>query len=487
LTAIPAAELAAAQTHPKRRRNPVRTSIRTKRQGDFMQSQSPATHFQPARAWFMTAMLFLLMVINFIDKVALGLVAAPLMKELGLSPAQYGMLAGSFFLLFAITGVAGGFLANRWPTRWILLAMALVWSVVQLPVALSSSLAMLLACRILLGAGEGPAQPIAIHACYKWFPDARRNLPVTVFQQGGVLGMVAAGILIPVINDTWGWRSNFVMLAVMGFAWGVLWLCFGREGTLEVNTSTSARKYAHAAPDGARRLPYRALLTNRTFVCTTALHFCAFLSLALVLTWLPAYLNQGLGYSSRVAGQMFAGALLVSTPVGLGLSAWSQRMMVRGVASRLARGAFVCGCLLVGGVLFVVAAAFGLAPSVKVALIAVAIAMTPIIYSLGPAMVAQITPAPQRGAMLAIEYSVAWIAGIIAPPIVGWLIRNAGNDIARGFEHGLILTGVLLVMLSLVGLRMLDPEASAARLSSLASGDAPHGPASPAEPAPTSP
>lgn len=419
--------------------------------------------YQPARAWFMAAMLFLLVAINFIDKVVLGLVATPLMAELGLSPAQYGLLAGSFFFLFAVTGVAGGFLSNRWPTRWLLLAMALLWAVVQLPIAYGSSLATLIACRVLLGAGEGPAQPVAIHACYKWFPDERRNLPVSVFQQGAVLGMVVAGIAVPWIDVRWGWRTNFVVLAVLGFAWAILWLVVGREGPLDAHTTNATD--SKGTEGNAPRISYRALLADRTVACIIALHFAAFLTLALVLTWLPAYLNQGLGYAPQRAGQVFAAVLVASAPVGLVLSAWSQRMMTRGVPSRIARGAFVCACLAVGGVLLVVTAVCDFGPLAKVVLIALAIATTPIIYSLGPAMVAQIAPPAQRGAALAIEYSVAWIAGIVAPPVVGWLIRGAHDNVAVGFEQGLLLTGALLVVLALGGFVVLNPERSLERLT----------------------
>lgn len=420
--------------------------------------------YQPARAWFMTAMLFLLVAINFIDKVVLGLVAAPLMKELGLSPAQYGFLAGSFFFLFALTGVAGGFLSNRLPTRWLLLVMALLWAVVQLPIAYGSSLGMLVACRVLLGAGEGPAQPIAIHACYKWFPDERRNLPVSVFQQGAVLGMVVAGIAVPWIDATWGWRTNFLVLAVLGFAWAILWLVAGREGPLDARATKSPAERSSTAGAGAR-IRYRVLLSDRTVICIIALHFAAFLTLALVLTWLPAYLSEGLGYAPRRAGQLFAALLVASAPVGIVLSALSQRLMTRGVPSRIARGAFVCGCLAVGGVLLVAAAVCDIGPAVKVVLIALAISTTPIIYSLGPAMIAQITPPEQRGAALAIEYSVAWIAGIVAPPAVGWMIRAAHNNVAVGFEQGLLLTGALLVVLGVGGLKVLNPERSLERLT----------------------
>ena len=427
------------------------------------------SNYQPLRAWFITSMLLVLMAINFVDKVALGLVASQLMKELSLSPAQYGLLASSFFLLFPVTCIAGGFLANRLSTRWLLVAMSVLWALVQLPIAFSSSLAVLIVSRVLLGASEGPAQPIAIHACYKWFPDERRNLPVSVFQQGGVLGMVGASLLIPIVNETWGWRSNFLLLGGVGLAWAVLWLCFGREGTLDaqgLRLVPQAVNLSQATPAPLKRFPYRTLLTDRTVVCTIALHFAATLSFALGLTWLPTYLSQGLGYSPRHAGQLFACMLLAIALVSLALSAWSQRMMVRGVPSHIARGGFTCSCLAIGGVVFVAAATLTLGPGWKAALIAIAISMTPIIYSLGPAIVAQITPPAQRSAVLSIEYSIAWIAGVIAPTAVGWMIRAAHNNIAIGFEHGLLANGLLLVILGVWGLKVLNPERSIVRLAS---------------------
>ena len=46
------------------------------------------------------------------------------------------------------------------------------------------SLTTLLICRIILGAGEGPAFSVAAHAIYKWFPDEKRTLPTAIISQG---------------------------------------------------------------------------------------------------------------------------------------------------------------------------------------------------------------------------------------------------------------------------------------------------------------
>nr|WP_256735105.1 MFS transporter [Variovorax sp. dw_954] len=398
----------------------------------------------------------LFILINFIDKVVVGLVAVPLMSELGLTPVQFGVVAGSFFWLYSISGVAGGFISNRVKASTLLLVMAVIWSVAQIPIAISSSVTMLIAARVLLGVGEGPAWPVAIHACFKWFPDDKRNLPVSVIAQGATLGLLVAGIGIPVVTAHWGWRANFVLLGVMGVAWCALWLAFGAEGAIEDKPKPGQ--------GSAQRVPYARLLADRTVWGNFLLHFVAYWGLALTLTWLPSYLQKGLGYSAITAGQLFAMVVAIGTPINVGLSWWSQRMMARGASSRSARGVFASVGLLVAGVLFVALMYLDLTNMQKVLLIAVASGLTPIIYSLGPTMLGEVTPGAQRGGILAIDNSIASIAGILAPIVTGRLVEVASSNGGAGYEQGFAVSGLLLIGGGVIGLLCLFPEASARKL-----------------------
>ena len=121
----------------------------------------------PARgAWLTIALLFLFMLINFADKAVIGIAAVPIMQELKLSPREYGLVGSSFFLLFAVSAVATGFLVNRVQTRWVLLVMGLIWALTQFPMLGAVGFGTLVTCRVALGAGEGPAVPVALHAAY---------------------------------------------------------------------------------------------------------------------------------------------------------------------------------------------------------------------------------------------------------------------------------------------------------------------------------
>ena len=387
------------------------------------------------------------MLINFLDKIVLGLVAVPMMDELGLTPKQFGDVGSGFFWLFAIGGVFGGFLANRFKAGALITGMVLIWSVSQLPIGYTASISVIIICRAVLGAAQGPAWPVAVHALYKWFPNDRRNLPISIVAQGSTVGMVAAGILIPLISATWGWRANFVALAVIGCLWALIWLAVAEEGeedSEDVGADSVALSYAH-------------LLFDRSVLGCAITHFVGYWSLALTLTWLPAYFQRGLGFGGIASGWLYSSVVALMIPLGIGLAWGSEHLLKRGIPSKTARGRYLSALLMFAGTLFAVLYA-DVPEWLRIGLLAIALGCTPIVYSLGPAVLAEVVPVPQRGSMLAIINSVASLAGIAAPVVTGALIQNVPG--ARGFELGFALCGALMVAGGLLGLWMIDPGRS---------------------------
>uniref|UniRef100_UPI000A8EF55F MFS transporter n=1 Tax=Streptomyces aureus TaxID=193461 RepID=UPI000A8EF55F len=182
------------------------------------------------RAWIVTALLVVFMMINFADKSVLGLAADAIRQDLGLSASAFGLASSAFFLLFSISGAAVGLLADRVRPKWLLLTMAVLWSVSQAPLAIGGGLAVLIASRVLLGAAEGPAYPVAQQTTLSWFPNHRRNLPGALIVLGITLGvLVAAPVLTWLINHH-GWRSAVAAVALVGVVWTLLWIPFGGEG-----------------------------------------------------------------------------------------------------------------------------------------------------------------------------------------------------------------------------------------------------------------
>lgn len=244
----------------------------------------PGRAYSTRRAWLITAMLALFMLINWGDKSVLGLTANALMQDLGLTPSQYGLIAGSFFFLFGIATVLGGFLVDRIKTKPMLLAMAVVWALVQFPVLGGASFAVLLVTRIVLGMAEGPAAPVALHAVMKWFPDERRDLPNSMVLAASGLGLLVAAPVMAFVQVHWGWRWCFGVLGIAGLVWAAAWLVIGREGPYDkpADGAADAPEPAGAADLVTGRVSYWRLFSARTWMCFALAGFGCYFVTALL-------------------------------------------------------------------------------------------------------------------------------------------------------------------------------------------------------------
>jgi MFS transporter, ACS family, D-galactonate transporter len=408
------------------------------------------TEVRPEKgAWAIVALLFLFMMINFADKAIIGLAGVPIMTELNLTPKQFGLVGSSFFLLFSISAVATGFIVNRVQSRWVLLVMGLIWSLVQFPMLGTVGIELLIACRIVLGAGEGPAYPVALHATYKWFPDEKRAIPSAIIAQGSAIGVVIAIPILNAIITNYNWHYAFGALGLVGLIWVAAWAILGKEGRIE-------ERAVEAGAVAAARIPYRDLLLSPTNLASWCAYFGAYFGLALVLSWFTPYLVKGLGFEQAVAGKLTALPFIVGFFVVLGGSWLSQRMMLAGSTSRVARG-IVCGVAICLGGLALLAAPYAPNVTATITLIIAGTTLPSVVYILSPAILAEITPASQRGAMLAINSAVGTSAGIIAPYIMGSVIEGAASA-AEGYSNGFTVCGVVTLVGGLIGLVFLRPE-----------------------------
>jgi ACS family D-galactonate transporter-like MFS transporter len=407
--------------------------------------------------WIIVALLFLFMLINFVDKAIIGLAGVPIMKELGLTPKQFGLVNSSFFFLFSLSAIVTGFIVNHIQARWALLVMALIWALTQFPMAGTVGLGSLIACRIALGAGEGPAYPVALHATYKWFPNELRTLPTAVIAQGAAIGVVIAIPVFDYVIEEYSWHLAFGLLGVIGLAWVAAWMIFGREGGIAV---TVARDSGVAL----ERVPYRKLLLNGTVLSGFATGFGAYWGLSLLVGWFTPYLIKGLGYSQKDASWITTLPWAASPFIVITAGWFSQRLLARGVSTRVARGLFGGGAVALGGVCLILLR-YMPGDTLKIAMMIAGIAVPSVIYVMGHAIVSEITPVSQRSAMLAINNAVATSAGLIGPYVMGSVVQTAGASPAEGYGRGFFICGLVALGCGLTGMIFLRPEREAARLA----------------------
>ena len=410
----------------------------------------------PKGAWKITFLLFLFMLVNFADKIVVGLAGVPIMTELKLEPEQFGLLGSSFFFLFSISAIVVGFIVNRVATRWVLLALAVVWALAQFPMVGTVGFTTLLICRIILGAGEGPAFSVAAHAIYKWFPDEKRTLPTAILSQGSAFGVILAVPALNWIIVNHSWHYAFGALGVVGLMWVVAWFVLGKEGPL-VQTAAMAA----AEP----RIPYFQLLTSRTFIgcCRGDLRrlLGAVAGADLVHArsssrgsasrssrpgWI-SILPWVFGATDRAADRLdFAG----DDGARLHHPRRARRARFGAADRRRTDPRDAAPCRRRGGLL--------------IALLVVGSGLCGSIYVVCPPMLGEFTPVSQRGAVIAIYGAIYTLAGIMAPSVMGGVIQHAAV-LLDGYMTGFTINAVVLVASGLLGLLLLWPNTERARLT----------------------
>jgi ACS family D-galactonate transporter-like MFS transporter len=403
-------------------------------------------------------MVFAFVLVNYADKAVIGLSSVAIMHDLGLTNVQFGALGSAFFLLFSISGIAGGFLANRVSTKSLMCVMALIWALALVPLIWVSSFELLFASRVILGAAEGPAFPVALHAIYKWFPDRGRALPTSIVASGAAFG---TGVIAPLI--TWiithrGWHVAFGVLGVSGLVWAAVWLRFSQEGPID--------RIGAAQPVANRRVPYFYLLSSRTAVGVFIAGFGAYWLIALNITWLANYLVKAVHLTPAHAAWIVGLPSVMQMILAPSLALFSASLRNRSVSSRVSRGILAASCVVVAGTALIGMALmpFGF---FKVCLIGLSYSIGSVIFTLGSTLIGEISPAAQRGAMLGVTNSVQTLAGLGAPYVMGRMI-DVGINPELGFLTGFVQAGLLVVTCGVLAAILIDPESDRRRFRSVA-------------------
>src|SRR5580658_6948431 len=118
---------------------------------DVRATDAPSRSYQS----YVLAILLVVYTFNFIDRIVLGILVAPIKLELHLSDTELGFLGGTAFALFyTALGVPIGWLADRINRVWIMAGALACWSVFTAGSGLASSFLQLFVARLGVGVGE---------------------------------------------------------------------------------------------------------------------------------------------------------------------------------------------------------------------------------------------------------------------------------------------------------------------------------------------
>ena len=233
--------------------------------------------------------------ICFIDRIAISIAIIPMAADNGWSPSTQGAIMAAFFLGYVTLQIPAGLLADRFGGKWVLGIGVLLWSVFTLltPPAAAVSLSILLACRFFMGVAEAVTWP-SIYALYaQWVPEHRRATAVGFMNSGVAGGSVIALAMTPLLIVTYSWQVAFYVYGLLGVLWFIVWLPSTRSAPTPARSALSAEKLPVTAD--FPMITVATLVRSRAVWAIAIAHMSLNWTIFLMLSWLPTYINQGLG------------------------------------------------------------------------------------------------------------------------------------------------------------------------------------------------
>jgi sugar phosphate permease len=198
-------------------------SNRTVATGVTSSGESFVVRWKRSRWVRILGVAFVMYLLAFVDRVNLAMAAPFVRQELGLTPAGLGFANGLFFWGYIILQIPAGRLASTWSPKRVLLCLLLLWSSISLTTALVHTPLELAINRFALGLSEGGVLTCTLVLIKNWFTKAERARANALFLLTFPIGPMIAGPLSGLILTYSHWRWMFVIEAIPGLVWSLVW------------------------------------------------------------------------------------------------------------------------------------------------------------------------------------------------------------------------------------------------------------------------
>jgi ACS family hexuronate transporter-like MFS transporter len=407
--------------------------------------------------WGIVALLFLVAMVNSLDRQALSVLAPTLKGKLGFGSVEYSYVVTAFLAAYTLGYTFCGQVLDRLGVR-IGLALALAfWSLAGMAHAVAVGWLSLACFRFLLGLGESFNSPAGVKALSEWIPHRERGLCMAVFSNGNILGAVLAPPLVAFLAVNLGWQWSFLITGTVGFALLAVWWRFYDTPERHPKLTGTERAYILAqretsvAGSAKPNVPMLEMLRNPLCV---GFFLCRFLTDPITYFfsfWLPDYLQNGRGFTLVMIGMVGWLPFLASDIGGPGGGAVSDWLVRCGWQSRRARMTLMlCAACLMP--LAAVAVRTGSA-WLALALIAVLLGSQSCWMANQLTLISESIPRQQVATLLALSAIGGSIGGMISTLVAGRVIASVGYVpvfTTLGFAHGVAL---LILFTTLYGQR----------------------------------
>ncbi len=280
-----------------------------------MTDSRPAAAAPTRTRYWVIVFAITLAFIQYVDRVCISQAAPFITQDLGLTAAQMGYVFSAFTFAYALFEIPTGWLGDKIGPRKILLRVVLWWSFFTAATGWAWSYAAMLVTRFLFGAGEAGCFPNLTKAFSVWLPKHDRTRAQALMWMGARWGGASAPLLVVGVMAFVSWRMAFVIFALLGVVWAVIFFAWFRDNPREHRGVNAAElellKENEQNALGHGDVPWRKVARFPTVWLLGAQYFCLSYGWYFYVTWLPTYLKdvRGLEIKSNVVMKGLANVL----------------------------------------------------------------------------------------------------------------------------------------------------------------------------------
>src|SRR5215831_304026 len=281
----------------------------------------PDTNSPPKRSavrWQMMALVTATTILTYLDRLNLSIAGHFIQDEFSFSIKTMGWILSSFLVGYSLSQIPGGYFADRYGPRKVLITAIIWWSVLTAATAVAPRLPMarwfgvaysIAIIRCLIGIGEAPSSPSYTKVVANWIGHTRRGFGSSFNLFGIGLGGALTPVLITFIMRHWGWRASFCICGLLGILIAAAWYFLAadrpdqhprvNQAEMELIGCDRSNRAQFASRGHA---PWGKIFANRSVVALVVGYFCQGFPIYFFHTWLFIYLVRVRGFSLTQGG-----------------------------------------------------------------------------------------------------------------------------------------------------------------------------------------
>ena len=165
-------------------------------------------------AWQVVGVLWVVSMLNYLDRLLIASMRDPIKESIPMTDAQFGLLTSVFLIVYGVLSPFGGYFADRYSRKMVIIASLFVWSAVTLWTGFVTSYAAMLTARSIMGISEACFIPAAVAMIMDYHKGSTRSLASGILMSGLYVGMAMGGAG-GYIAEYWGWRFGFQLLGLL--------------------------------------------------------------------------------------------------------------------------------------------------------------------------------------------------------------------------------------------------------------------------------